>query len=29
MIYGLYPGVPLENAGAIMDAMERYAAFYS
>ena len=29
MIYGLYPGVPLENVKAIMDAMERYAAFYS
>jgi hypothetical protein len=28
MIYGLYPGVPLENVKAIMDAMERYAAFY-
>lgn len=24
MIYGLYPGVPLENARAVMDAMERY-----
>jgi uroporphyrinogen decarboxylase len=29
MIYGLYPGVPLENIKAIMDAMERYATFYS
>ena len=29
MIYGLYPGVPLENAKALMDAMERYAGFYS
>jgi len=29
MIYGLYPGVPLENVKATMDAMERYAAFYS
>ena len=29
MIYGLYPGVPLENAGALMSAMERYASFYS
>ena len=29
MIYGLYPGVPLENAIAIADAMERYAAFHS
>lgn len=29
MIYGLYPGVPLENARAVMDAMERYAAHYA
>ena len=29
MIYGLYPGVPLENVKAIADAMERFAAFYS
>jgi hypothetical protein len=29
MIYGLYPGVPLENAAAVMDAMERYAFYYS
>lgn len=29
MIYGLYPGVPLENIKAVMDAMERYAVFYS
>lgn len=29
MIYGLYPGVPLENAKAVMDAMERYAFYYS
>ena len=29
MIYGLYPGVPLENARALMDAMERYATYYS
>lgn len=28
MIYGLYPGVPLENVRAVMDAMERYAGFY-
>ena len=28
MIYGLYPGVPIENIKAVMDAMERYAAFY-
>ncbi|MCX5643333.1 MAG: hypothetical protein NTZ17_01415 [Phycisphaerae bacterium] len=29
MIYGLYPGVPLENVNALMDALERYATFYS
>ena len=29
MIYGLYPGVPLENIKALMDAMERYAGFYA
>ena len=29
MIYGLYPGVPIENAGALMDAMERYATYYA
>jgi hypothetical protein len=29
MIYGLYPGVPIENVNALMDAMERYATFYS
>lgn len=29
MIYGLYPGVPLENVKALMDAMERYADFYA
>lgn len=29
MIYGLYPGVPLENAAAIMDAMENYAFYYT
>jgi len=29
LIYGLYPGVPLENIKAVMDAMERYAGFYS
>ena len=28
MIYGLYPGVPLENVRALMDAMTRYATFY-
>lgn len=29
MIYGLYPGVPLKNVAALMDAMERYAGYYS
>jgi uroporphyrinogen decarboxylase len=29
MIYGLYPGVPLENVRALMDAMTRYATFYA
>ena len=29
MIYGLYPGVPIENVKALMDAMEQYATFYS
>jgi len=28
LIYGLYPGVPLENVKALMDAMTRYADFY-
>ena len=29
MVYGLYPNVPLENAKAVMDAMEKYAGYYS
>jgi hypothetical protein len=29
LIYGLYPGVPLENARALMDAMERYTGYFS
>jgi uroporphyrinogen decarboxylase len=29
MIYGLYPGVPVENVSALMDAMERYSYYYS
>jgi len=29
MIHGLYPGVPLENVKALMDAMERYAGYYN
>lgn len=28
MIYGLYPGVPLKNVKALMDAMEKYAVYY-
>lgn len=28
MIYGLYPGVPLENVKALMDAMTKYAFYY-
>jgi len=28
LIYGLYPGTPMENAAAVMDAMERYAQIY-
>ena len=29
MVYGLYPGVPVENIRALMDAMERYSTYYS
>ena len=29
MIFGMYPGIPLENARALMDAMEKYAVHYS
>lgn len=29
MVYGLYPGVPLENVNALMDAMEKYAFYYN
>lgn len=29
LIYGLYPNVPLENVGAVMEAMERYSTYYS
>lgn len=28
MIFGLYPGVPVENVKALMDAMEKYATYY-
>jgi uroporphyrinogen decarboxylase len=27
--YGMYPGIPIENAWALMDAMEKYCAYYS
>jgi len=29
MVYGLYPGVPLENIRALMDAMEKYAFYWN
>lgn len=29
LIYGLYPGVPLANIRALMDAMVKYAGYYS
>ena len=29
MVYGLYPGVPLQNAKAVADAMEKYSTLYS
>jgi hypothetical protein len=29
MIYGMYPGVSLENAQAVMDAMEKYMGYYN
>lgn len=29
MIYGMYPGVPLENARALMTAMEKYATLHN
>ena len=28
MVYGQYPGIPIENASALMDAMEKYAFYY-
>ena len=28
LIYGLYPGVPLENVSALMDAMEQYSTYF-
>ncbi|MCD6321802.1 MAG: hypothetical protein J7L77_02130 [Clostridiales bacterium] len=29
LIYGLYPGTPLSNAEAVMNAMEKYSFYYS
>jgi uroporphyrinogen-III decarboxylase len=29
MVYGLYPGIPLENVSALMDAMETYATYWN
>lgn len=29
MTYGLYPGIPIENIEALMNAMEKYATHYS
>ena len=29
MIFGLYPGTPLKNIAALMDAMESYAGYYA
>ena len=29
LIFGLYPGTPLEDVRAVMDAMERYAGYFS
>ena len=28
LIYGLYPGIPLQNVKALMDAMEKYAFYF-
>lgn len=29
MVYGLYPGMPIKNIRALMDAMEKYSTYYS
>lgn len=29
MTHGLLPGISLDNVKALMDAMERYATYYS
>jgi hypothetical protein len=28
MVYGMYPGTPIENAWALADAMEKYSGYY-
>lgn len=28
LVYGFYPGTPHRNAAAVMDAMERYSAYF-
>jgi len=28
-VYGLYPGIPVANAKALLDAMEKYSTYYS
>jgi hypothetical protein len=29
MIYGMYPGIPIENAKALADAMEKYSTYFA
>jgi hypothetical protein len=29
MVYGLYPGIPVANAKALLDAMEKYSTYFS
>ena len=29
LIYGLYPGTPIRNVAAVMDAMEKYSTYFS
>jgi uroporphyrinogen decarboxylase len=29
LVYGIYPGIPIENIAAVMDALEKYSLFYS
>ena len=28
LVFGMYPGIPLENAAALMDSLERYMGYY-